>query len=793
MNIKDKLGKELLYFDGATGSMLQSMGLSGGELPEWWNIEHPEKIVELHRLYIESGCNIIKTNTFGANSIKFGEDEQKQIIEAAIQNAKRAKGERDNVAIALDIGPLGKLLAPMGEVEFEDAVSIFSQVVKIGVSCGVDLILIETMSDTYELKAAVLAAQENSDLPVFVTVTFDEQGRLLTGADVPSVVALLEGLHVDAFGVNCGLGPRQMGKIVSDFIKYSSTPIIVNPNAGLPHSVDGHTVYDVDALEFAEHMKSFAEAGACLLGGCCGTTPEHISLTVQKTKDIKPVAITEKNTSVVSSYTHSVEIGKIPLIIGERLNPTGKPKLKAALSQKDFPYMLRLAMEQEENGAHILDLNVGLPGIDEREMLCSALQKIQAISDTPLSLDSSNYSALLAAARLYNGKPLINSVCGKAESMDKVFPIAKKYGAVVIALLLDENGIPDSAEGRLEIACRILENAKGYGLSEKDIVFDALTMPVSANKNYANITLKTMSYLEDKLNLNTCLGVSNISFGLPLREVINTVFFARALEHGLDVAIINPNSEEMMKVYYSYLALDAKDESCLSYIDFATKISAENDSQVSKKVTDSTITLKSAIIKGLKDESATLTRELLKTREPMNIINEELITALDFVGDGFEKKTIYLPMLLRSADAASAAFEVIREFMLAAGTSQSKHGKIILATVEGDIHDIGKNIVKVLLENYNFEVIDLGKNVSPQTVLDCAIKNDVKLVGLSALMTTTVDSMERTIKLLRESGHECKIMVGGAVLTDDYAQKIGADKYASDAMEGVRYAQEILC
>ncbi len=793
MNITNKLGREILYFDGAMGSMLQSMGLATGELPERWNVLYPERIIKLHSAYIESGCNIIKTNTFGANRYKFSETELVQIIKAAVNNAKTAKGNRADVFVALDIGPLGKLLSPMGDVDFEYAVSVFSESIKIGVSLGVDAILIETMSDTYELKAAVLAAKENSSLPVFVTVTFDGDGRLLTGADIQTVVALLEGLGVDALGVNCGLGPRQMSGIVSNFIKYSSIPVIVNPNAGLPHSVNGSTAYDINAEEFAQHMRTFAENGTCLLGGCCGTTPEHIALTVQSTKNIKPQPITKKNKSVITSYTHSVEIGKLPVIIGERLNPTGKPQLKAALSNRDFPYLLRLATEQEENNAHILDLNVGLPGIDECEMLCTAMQKIQGISDTPLSLDSSNYNALEAAARRYNGKPLINSVCGKIESMERVFPIAKKYGAVVIALLLDEDGIPDSAEGRFAIAERLIEKAEQYGLSQKDLIFDALTMPVSANKNYANITLETMSLLEERLSANTCLGVSNISFGLPMREVINTVFFARALEHGLDAAIINPNSDEMMKVYYSYLALNGKDDSCLSYIDFVTKLSSDKDSQTVKKQTDSKISLKNAIIKGLKEESATLTKQLLLEKSPMQIIDEELITALDFVGNGFEKKTIYLPMLLMSADAASAAFEVIRNNMLASGTTEQKLGKIILATVEGDIHDIGKNIVKVLLQNYNFDVIDLGKNVPPQAVLDCALKNDVRLIGLSALMTTTVDSMEKTIKLLRGSGHECKIMVGGAVLTEEYAKKIGADKYSCDAMEGVRYAQEILC
>lgn len=787
MNIKEKMKNEILYFDGGTGTMLQEMGLQPGELPETWNTKYPDRIISLHRSYIEAGANIIKTNTFGANILKF--DNLDEIVTAAVQNAHKAN-EGHNAYIALDIGPIGKLLKPIGDLEFERAIEIFAETIKIGVKAGIDLILIETMNDAYETKAAVLAAKENANVPIFVTTVYDENAKLMTGANPQAMVALLEGLGVDAIGMNCSLGPEQMKHIVPLLFESANVPIIVNPNAGLPRTENGKTVYDVNAEEFSDIMVEIVQSGARIIGGCCGTTPDFIRKTVEKTKTLTPLPITYKNTTLVSSYTHAVEIGPSPILIGERINPTGKKKFKEALRQNDMDYILNEGLAQQDKGVQILDVNVGLPEIDEVSMIKSAVYELQSVIDLPLQIDTVDITAMEQAMRLYNGKPLVNSVNGKVKNMKEVFPLVAKYGGTVIALTIDETGIPETVEGRIEIARRIVETAKTYGIDKKDIIVDPLAMTISSDTNSANITLETVKRLHD-MGLKTSLGVSNISFGLPNREFVTSTFFAMALQNGLNCAIMNPYSQEMMKVYYCFNALTNRDENCCQYIDFCSTVVTQTVTTTAaagvKNDIEDTEPLKKAIIKGLKEQSATLTAEMLKNIAPLELINTQIIPALDVVGKGFEEKTVFLPQLLMSAEAAKASFDVVKVSM--PNKDGASKGRIILATVKGDIHDIGKNIVKVLLQNYGFDVIDLGKDVPPELVCETAVKENITLVGLSALMTTTVPSMEETIKQLRIAKPDCKVVVGGAVLTQEYADMIGADYYAKDAMETVRFAE----
>lgn len=792
MNILDKIKSSITYFDGGMGTLLQEQGLAPGELPELWNISHRDVIINIHKAYFESGCNIISTNTFGANRLKF--DNLEEIITAAVDNAKEAKKHFDGERyIAYDIGSLGKMLKPLGDLDFEDAVSLFADGIKIADKCGVDLILIETMNDSYETKAAVLAAKENSSLPVFVTCVYDENAKLMTGADPAAMVAMLEGLRVDALGMNCSLGPEQMVKIVPKLVQEASIPVIVNPNAGLPKSVGGKTVYDVDAEQFSDYMAQIVKAGAAIIGGCCGTTPEFIRKTIEKTKDIQFKPIDKKHQTVVSSYTHAVKIGDVPILIGERINPTGKSKFKAALREKNLDYILNEGITQQDAGADILDVNVGLPEIDEVQMMINVVTELQAVSDLPLQLDTVDPIAMEKSMRIYNGKPLVNSVNGKQESMDAIFPLVKKYGGTVIALTIGKKGIPNTAEGRFEIAKEIIEEAEKYGIDRCDIIVDPLAMTISSDTNSANVTLESIRLIEERLGVHTSLGISNISFGLPNRDFVTSTFYAIALQNGLDCAIMNPFSFEMMKVYHSFKALRNMDENCVGYINYASNITAQtisaSSAQTAAGTADSGDPLKHAIIKGLKEKAGLIAAELTKDNDPLVIVNEQIIPALDTVGKGFEDKTVFLPQLLMSADAAKAAFESVKAAL--SNTDQPSKGKVILATVKGDIHDIGKNIVKVLMSNYGFEVIDLGKDVPPELVRDCAAENNIKLVGLSALMTTTVPSMEETIKLIREAGLDTKVVVGGAVLTQEYADMIGADYYAKDAMETVRYAEEL--
>lgn len=803
MNLLEQIEKRIVYCDGGLGSLLQERGLRAGELPGNWNITHPEVLVEIHRAYLEAGADIITTNTFGVDRLKYNENTEyttDQVITAAVRLAKEAIAKSGRKAYtALDIGPTGKLLKPLGDLAFEDAYQIFQEAVQIGAREGADLILIETMSDSYEAKAAVLAAKENCDLPVFVTVTFDSKGKLLTGGSVESVVALLEGLGVDALGINCGLGPVQMKGILERFLQVASVPVIVNPNAGLPRSEGGKTVYDIDSDTFAAEMKTIATMGARVIGGCCGTTPEHIRKTVEACQDLVPVPVSPKHRTVVSSFAQAVVIDKDPVIIGERINPTGKSKFKQALREHNLEYILREGVTQQDHGAHVLDVNVGLPEIDEPSMMEEVVSELQSIIDLPLQIDTSNIEAMERAMRIYNGKPLINSVNGKAESMEAVFPLVKKYGGVVVALALDESGIPETAEGRIRIAKKIYEKAAEYGIGAEDILIDALCLTVSSDSKGALTTLETLRRVRDELQGKTILGVSNISFGLPQREIINAAFFTMALQNGLSAAIINPNSEAMMRAYYSYRALADLDAQCQDYIRvYSGQVTALGQSAIKGQPQESGggtvggMGLSESIEKGLKERAAAAVKELLAEQDALAVINTEMIPALDRVGKGFEAGTVFLPQLLMSAEAAKAAFEIIKDRMLASGQKQEKKGTIILATVKGDIHDIGKNIVKVLLENYSYEVIDLGKDVPPEAVVHAAVEKHVMLVGLSALMTTTVPSMEETIRQLRAKAPWAKVMVGGAVLTEEYAKTIDADRYCRDAMASVNYAQEVL-
>ena len=795
--ILERLGKELLYFDGGTGTLLQSKGLKPGELPETWNLLHTEEMVDIHRQYFEAGSDIVLTNTFGANALKFHntEFELEDIVTAAVVNVKEGAylGVHDNreVYTGLDIGPTGKLLKPMGDLSFEDAYEAFRQVVMYGEAAGADLIHIETMSDTYEMKAAVLAAKENTNLPVFATMIFDEKGKLLTGGDVPSVVALLEGLRVDALGINCGLGPEQMLPILDEIMKYATIPVIVKPNAGLPKQRDGEVYYDVVPEKFADVMQEIVRHGASAVGGCCGTTPDHIRAMIHKTKGMRDLESQNRpvpsEVTIVSSYGRAVILGEKPVIIGERINPTGKKKFRQALKDHDIDYILREGIEQQDNGAHILDVNVGLPDIDEPTLMKEVVTELQSVTSLPLQIDTVDAEALEAAMRIYNGKPMVNSVNGKQESMDTVFPLVKKYGGVVVGLTLDEDGIPETAEGRARVAGKIIKEAEKYGIRRKDIVIDVLAMTISSDPKGAKTTLEALRLVREQYGVCTVLGVSNISFGLPYRPAVNSHFYTMALQAGLSAGIINPMSEDMMRSYYSFCALMNYDENCEQYI---ARYGNQTSVQTVSKNTE--ITLRMAIEKGLKEEAHHAAYALLGTKEPLEIINEQMIPALDEVGKGFEKGTVFLPQLLMSADAAKIAFAVLKDEMEKKGGTSQKKEKVILATVKGDIHDIGKNIVKVLLENYGFDVIDLGKDVAPELIVETAVKEQVQLVGLSALMTTTVVSMEDTIKLLREKKPDCKVMVGGAVLNQEYADMIGADFYGKDAMQSVYYAQQLL-
>lgn len=780
MKFRELFNNSILFFDGAMGTELQKNGLKKGELPENLNIHSPEIVAKVHKSYLDAGCNIISTNTFGANSLKF--DNVNEIITKAVEITKNAIKESGKEAfVALDIGPLGKLLKPYGDLELETAYDLYKEQVIAGANAGADLILIETMGDLYEIKSAILAAKENTALPVLVSMIFDEKGILLTGADIKTAVITLEGLGVDGIGMNCGLGPDQMLELLKEMKKYSSTPIFVQPNAGLPVSINGVTTYNVTPQEFAQKQLEILKNGACALGGCCGTTPDHIKAMIDLCKNEKITKIENKHITAVTSYSKTVIFENKPIIIGERINPTGKKMLKEALRNNDMDYIYREGVTQADAGADVLDVNVGLPEIDEPTMMQNAVLGLQSILNTPLQIDTSDAVAMEKALRIYNGKPMVNSVNGKEKVMEEVFPLVKKYGGVLVCLTLDENGIPETVEGRIDIAKRIIDKAEEYGITKENLVFDPLCMTVSTNKDNAKITLECIEKLTNDLGVKTVLGVSNVSFGLPNRELLNSAFFTLAMQKGLSAGIINPKSDAMMNAYYSFCALSGLDENFEQYIANVTDTKAE------VKTTD--VDLKTAVIKGLKSQAKELTKQELKTKTPIEVIDGILVPALNEVGKGFEENTIFLPSLLMSAETAGASFEIIKEYITDSGEKTEEKGKILIATVEGDIHDIGKNIVKVLLQNYGFSVIDMGKDITPEAIVEKAEKENIKLVGLSALMTTTVPSMEKTISLLKEKNPQIAVMVGGAVLTEDYAKTIGADFYGKDAMASVRIAE----
>ncbi len=788
MNFNEAFGKKLLICDGAMGTMLQSMGLPVGKRADYWSVEQPEKVMQVHRAYLEAGCDIITANTFSA--ALGGDYSTEQIAQCGVSIAKQAVAESGRDAlIAFDMTSGGELLEPLGKVTFDSAYNGFARAAKAGEAAGADFVLIETMTDTAEIKAAVLAVKETSTLPVVVTFTVDENGRLMTGADIISAAALIESLGADGIGLNCGFGPQKMLEFLPELLQFTKLPVLINSNAGMPVVDDGVTTYDIDEFEFARCAVKMAQLGCAAIGGCCGTTPKHVAEVAKALSGFEIIKHKAKRKSFVSSRTRTVFFGDKTVLIGERINPTGKPKLREALKTGDYEYLCTEAVNQEQTGADMLDVNVGVSGIDEPEVLQNAVRRVSQVSELPLQIDTSNTQALEKALRVYVGKPLINSVNGSEESMQSVLPLAAKYGAMVVGLTLDENGIPETAEGRIKIAKRIINRAAEYGIAKEDIIIDPLAMTISTSENGAVPTLEALDYIKNSLGVHTVLGVSNISFGLPNRQIINSAFFTLAMQKGLSAGIVNPMSAEMMQAYYAYNALYANDKGCLGYIENCSAPQQIANVSVKNDVLNYADDLQGAVIKGLKEKAAQKTAEMLECKKAVEIIDSFLIPALDEVGKQFENKKLFLPQLLLAAQAATAAFDVIKAKIQACGEEKEKKGKILIATVKGDVHDIGKNIVKVLLENYGYDVVDLGRDVAPEIIAQTVREQNIRLVGLSALMTTTVPAMQETIKLLRNV-HDCKIIVGGAVLTQEFAAEIGADCYANDAMATVRYAEE---
>ena len=781
------LDNNFLFFDGAMGTMLQQSGLKTGELPEELNISNPEIIYNIHKKYVNAGVDIITANTFGANRLKFKDSAHtaEEIITAGVRIAKQSIEGLNNKYVALDIGPIGTLLSPLGTLSFDEAYDIFKEQILAGVKAGADIILFETMTDIYELKAAILAAKENTHLPIFSTMSFQDNGRTFTGTDVATFVSVVEGLGVDVLGVNCSLGPNALQPIVDALIKYSSTPIMVQANAGLPKYKNGISYYDIDPDEYSHEINTMAKKGVAILGGCCGTTPEYISSIINSLDGLKPVAISKKHYTSTSSSSKTVFIGDEVKIIGERINPTGKKMLKEALRDNDLDYVIREAIAQQDTGSDILDVNVGLPDIDEKEMMIKIVTELQGVISLPLQIDSSNSDVIEAAVRIYNGKPIINSVNGKKESMDAILPIVKKYGTLVVALTLDEEGIPKTAEKRLAIASNIINTAKEYGIAEENILIDPLVLTASAEQAAVMETLKAIPLIKNKYNVKIVLGTSNVSFGLPNRKLLNTTYLSIALGYGLDAPITDSTNEALMGVIKSFKVIANQDIDSKDYIEAYSNVTTES-TRIS-----SNGDLKEIIIRGLKDEATKASKELLNQYTPLDLVNEFMIPALDIVGEKYEKQEIFLPQLIRSAETSKLVFEKIKEMTLKDGSEVIDSNKILLATVKGDIHDIGKNIVKLILENYGYKIFDLGKDVDIDQILETVQKENISLVGLSALMTTTVKNMELTIKALKATSPQTKIMVGGAVLTPDYASKIGADYYSKDARGAVDIAREV--
>ncbi len=780
MKFNDLIKNSIILLDGALGTQLQKRGLEGGAIPERLNVENPQLIYSVCKEYVDSGSDIVYTNTFGANLKKLKDSQEVEtLIKAGVKIARDAAGEK---LVALDIGPSGALIEPLGTMTFDEAYELFKEQVLAGKD-GVDLIVIETMSDLYELKAALLAVKENCDLPVIASMTFDESGRTFTGCSVEAF-AITASAWADALGINCSLGPEQLLPIMQRLVDNTDLPVFIKANAGLP---DSEMNYSVSAEEFAKIYEKYIDMGVSILGGCCGTTPEYIAKLDELRKTKKIGKRNRKYNTAVCSATKVVYIDGVK-VIGERINPTGKKAMKQALIDRDFDYIANQTIEQVEAGAEILDVNAGLPQIDEKQMLVDMVKYIQSITDAPLQIDCGKPDAIESALRYYNGKPIVNSVNAEEKSLTSILPIVAKYGASVVGLTIDENGIPKTAEERIRLAEKIIDRAKSFGIREEDVYIDCLTLTVSAEPDQAVNTLKAIETLKSKYNIKTVLGVSNISFGLPARQIINTAFLTMAMRAGLDLPILNPNIPENMQAVDAFNVLTCKDKNCMTY---TAKYADYVGTQIVKKDTaksDGASGEKDifyCIEKGL-DRASALTAELLKTHDALQVIDDYLIPALNRVGDNYEKGKIFLPQLIASADCAKDCFDVVKK-NLPVGTNTEK-GRIVLATVKGDVHDIGKNIVKTVLENYGYKVLDLGKNVPPMSVVEAVRDNDIKLCGLSALMTTTVENMQETVRLLKEHCPHCKVMVGGAVLTEEYAKQIGADKYCKDANVSAKYA-----
>ena len=796
-------GAGVILLDGATGSNLTKAGMPKGVSTELWVLEHPDILANLQKAYVEAGSQIVYAPTFGANRLKladYGRENEVEELNARLVDISKKALAGTGALIAGDFSTPGKMLQPKGDLSYEELLESYTEQVTAVANAGVDLLVAETMLSVDETCVFMDAALSVCDLPIMCSLTLEADGSALFGGNAVEAVETLQEMGASAVGLNCSVGPDQLEAVVNSMKKVARVPVIVKPNAGLPKiTPTGEAIYSMDAPTFARYMNILVDAGAGIVGGCCGTTPEHIKKLVEECKELPLREIEKKHDTIVSSYGQAVILDDMPRIIGERINPTGKKKFKEALKNEDMDYILKEAITQQDKGAHILDVNVGLPDIDEVAMMEKVVKELQSVTSLPLQIDTVDGKAMERAMRIYNGKPMINSVNGKQVSMDEVFPLVRKYGGVVVGLTIDEEGIPKDAEGRVRVAGKIINEAAKYGIDKKDIVIDVLTMTISSEKDGAKVTLEALKRVREEFGVRTVLGVSNISFGLPRRPIVNSYFYAMAMQNGLTAGIINPSSEDMMKAYRSYNALMGFDENCTNYISTYAGTTETVTVQASQaaaaagnapKAAGVEMTLKYAIERGLKEEAHHITRDLIGTREPLDIIQEELIPALNVVGEGFEKGTVFLPQLLMSADAAKIAFAVIKDVLASSGQEEEKKEKIILATVKGDIHDIGKNIVKVLLENYGFDVIDLGKDVPPEAIVEKAVEENVTLVGLSALMTTTVVSMEETIKLLREKKPDCKVMVGGAVLNQDYADMIGADFYGKDAMQSVHYAQK---
>ena len=794
MDLDTLLTREFVFLDGAMGTQLQRRGLPLGAVPELANLEHPDWLADIHRSYVEAGSDILYANTFGANREKLARSGRTvaEVVSAGVALARQAAADR--ALVALDVGPLGQLLEPNGTLRFEEAYDRFAEVMEAGAAAGADLVVIETMADLNEARAALLAAKERTSLPVLVSMSFEADRRTFLGCGVASMALTLSGLGADAIGINCSLGPLEMAPLVDELKRWTDLPLLLKPNAGLPDPAGGG--YDIGPEQFAAALAGLGRAGVQLLGGCCGTGPEHIALLRRELEGARRARRAAAVPAAVCSGTRAVAIDRVR-VIGERINPTGKKRFQQALREGDMDYILSQALAQTDAGADILDVNVGLPDVDEVRLLPETVRALQAVTDAPLQLDSTDPAALEGALRACCGKAIVNSVNGDPETLEAILPLVKKYGAAVVGLTLDEGGIPKTVQARMDIAKRILDRALSYGIRKEDVYIDCLTLTVSAEPEGAVQTLEGLRRVKSELGLKTVLGVSNISFGLPARPLINQNFLTMAMSAGLDLPILNPNVEAMMAAVRCYHLLTNVDENAREFI------AAYGNAQVSTSITTTGTAapspaaggkrdLTEIVLTGLKGEAGPATKALLETREPMDIVDNILIPALDRVGADFEQNKVFLPQLIQSAGAAQAAFEVIRDTLAQKDGGTVSRGTVVLATVKGDIHDIGKNIVKVLLENYGYTVVDLGRDVDPKRVAESVRKHHAPLVGLSALMTTTLKSMEETIALLRREELPCRVMVGGAVLTADYAARIGADFYARDAKESVDIARRVM-